>query len=48
MFLGLKLSLNVERTTSVTPPAPGPFYYIRTAGTGVYLRPGTIDRYTRP
>ena len=48
MYLALKLALGKGRITSVTPPTPGPFYYIRTSGTGVYLRPGTKDRYTRP
>ena len=48
MFLALKLALKGERTSSVTPPAPGPFYYLRPKGAGVYLRPGTTDRYIRP
>lgn len=47
MFLSLKLALNGERISSVTPP-PGEFLYIRSSGSGfLYLRPGTTFKYIR-
>lgn len=49
MFLSLKLALNGERISSVTPP-PGEFLYIRSSDPGsgfLYLRPGTTFKYIR-
>lgn len=48
MFLSLKLALNGERTSSVTPP-PTEFLYIRSSGSGfLYLRPSSTFKYIRP
>lgn len=48
MFLGLKLSLKGGKTSSVAPPAPGPFVYITPSQTGIFLRPASTDKYIRP
>ena len=52
MFLSLKLSLNGEKTSSVTPPVAAPYYYVTNMGSAngsaAYLQPSSTDRYIRP
>ncbi len=47
MFLSLKLGLNGERISSVTPP-PAEFFYLRSSGSDFFLRPDATFRYIRP